>query len=129
MKVVYLNEVVGTHRDVECPNGGFRSLRYLLERDGMGFSLHKTLIPKGEAQHWHYTNHLEACFCVEGTGVLTNLETGKNYLIHKDSCYVLDNNDDHTFQAHEDVVLISVFNPPVTGREVHDENGSYKLGE
>jgi L-ectoine synthase len=43
--------------------------------------------------------------------------------------YVLDKNDRHTFQAIEETVLISIFNPPVTGAEVHDQDGSYQLVE
>lgn len=111
---------------VACPDGGFVSYRYLLAKDGMGFSLHKTVIPKGEQRHWHYTNHLEACFCVSGKGLLTDLETGLVHKIEPDTCYALDNHDDHLFQALEDTVLISVFNPPVTGTEVHREDGSYE---
>ncbi len=111
---------------VECPNKGFISLRYLLAKDGMGFSLHKTIIPKGPPQHWHYKHHKEACFCVSGGGWLTNLKTGERHAIGPDSTYVLDENDNHTFEAVYDTVLISVFNPPVTGREVHREDGSYE---
>ena len=127
MKVIHTSVVAGTDRDVNCPKGGFRSLRILLAKDGMGFSLHKTLIPKGPPQHWHYTNHLEACYCVSGGGILTDLTTGRTHPILPDTTYVLDNHDDHTFEALEDTVLISVFNPPVTGKEVHDENGSYQI--
>lgn len=125
MKVIKLTDIRETEREVRCPKGGFVSFRYLLKSDGMGFSLHKTVVPKGDAQHWHYRNHLEACYCVVGEGVLTNLETGKQYLIQPDTCYVLNNHDDHTFQAIEETVLISVFNPPVTGKEVHGADGSY----
>jgi len=127
MKIVSMKDVAGTDREVHCPKGGFTSFRYLLAKDGMGFSLHKTVIPAGEAQHWHYQNHLEACYCIQGEGVITNLATGKRHLISPDVCYVLDNHDDHTFQAYEETVLISVFNPPVTGKEVHNANGSYEV--
>lgn len=125
MKVVRLSEIEGTASEVRCPNGGFISYRVLLEKDGMGFSLHKTVIPKGPVQHWHYLNHVEACYCIAGRGVLTNLATGEHFTIEPDVTYVLDDHDDHTFEALEDVVLICTFNPPVTGREVHDANGSY----
>lgn len=125
MKVVRFNELRGTEREVPCPNDGFISYRYLLARDGMGFSLHATFIKKGDPQHWHYTNHLEACLCQQGEGILTNLKTGDQYVIRPGDCYVLDQHDDHTFQACEDTVLICVFNPPVTGREVHRDDGSY----
>lgn len=127
MKIVTAQSTIGTDRDVKCPKGGFTSLRMLLAKDGMGFSVHKTIVPEGEPQHWHYTRHLEACYCVSGKGLLKNLETGLEYFIKPDTLYVLDNHDDHTFQALEDVVLISIFNPPIVGNEVHGEDGSYQL--
>ena len=126
MKVIDLNEVILSGRAVECPKGGFVSYRYALESDGMGFSLHKTMIPRGEEQHWHYRNHLEACFCVSGKGILTDLAGSVIYYINPDTCYLLDKHDDHLFQAITDTVLISVFNPPVRAREVHREDGSYE---
>lgn len=59
MKVVSIKDIEGTERDVHCPHKGFRSLRIVLERDGVGFSMHKTIIPCGETQHWHYTRHMD----------------------------------------------------------------------
>jgi L-ectoine synthase len=92
----------------------------------MGFSLHKTTIRReGGIQHWHYKHHLEACYCIQGKGLLVDLKSGEEFLIEPDVIYVLDQHDDHTFQAIEDVVLICIFNPPVVGCEVHDEQGSY----
>ncbi len=127
MKTIRVADTVGTDREVKCPQGGFTSYRVALEKDGMGFSIHKTVIPKGSPQHWHYKEHLEACYCIAGRGILTDLRTGDRYEILPDTTYLLDSHDDHTFEATEDVILISVFNPPVTGTEVHDEDGSYKL--
>jgi L-ectoine synthase len=101
------------------------SLRPIIESDNMGFGLCKTLIPKGGPHHWHYQNHLEACYCIKGEGIITNLTTKESYLIFTDVVYLLDSHDDHTFEALEDTVLISVFNPPLVGDESHDENGVY----
>lgn len=126
MKIVSVSALQGTQREVHCPKGGFISTRLLLERDNMGFSLHHTFVPKGKPQHWHYKNHLEACYCVSGRGLLTDLSTGIVHEIRPGLAYVLDNHDDHTFEAVEDTVLISVFNPPVTGTEVHQADGSYR---
>ena len=39
---------------------------------------------------------------------------------------MLDKNDAHYFEAFEEVTLICVFNPPLTGKEVHQEDGSYE---
>jgi quercetin dioxygenase-like cupin family protein len=125
MKVITQNEIIGTDRRVECPQGSFTSIRFLLESDNMGFSMHKTLIPKGSASKWHYKHHKEACYCVSGKGWLTDVSTGEKHPIHEDVVYALDDHDEHLFQAVEDVVLISVFNPPVIASEVHREDGSY----
>jgi L-ectoine synthase len=124
MKVRTIKECENTERDVNFKEG--KSLRVVLAKDNMGFSIHKTIIPKGQKGHWHYKNHLESCYCIEGRGILTDLTTGEKHDIYVDTVYSLDNNDNHTFEAIEDVVLISVFNPPVTGDEVHQEDGSYK---
>jgi len=127
MKIISLGEIKNTKHEVHCPKGGFVSYRFLVEKDNMGFSLHKTCIPTGDVQHWHYKNHLEACYCVAGKGVLTDLATMTAYIIEPDVLYVLDKNDDHTFKALDDVVLLCVFNPPVVGEEVHNEDGEYEL--
>lgn len=129
MKVIRLNEIIGSERQVKCPNGGFISNRFLLESDGMGYSITKTIVPRGEPQHWHYKHHFESCYCIKGKGILTNLETGKSFIIQPDTVYVLDKNDDHTFEAIETTELICVFNPPLMGREVHQEDGSYVVVE
>jgi len=127
MKVIALAEIRGTDREVHCPQGGFISYRFLLARDGVGFSLHQTVVPKGPPQHWHYAHHVEACFCIAGHGILTNRETNETFSIRPGVLYVLDQHDDHLFEALEEVTFISVFNPPVTWKEVHDVNGSYPL--
>lgn len=127
MKIIRINQLADTEREVK--GKGFVSTRALLAKDNMGFSLHKTVIPKGGPYHWHYTMHLEACYCIKGRGRIHDLKNDITHLITPDVIYVLDNHDDHTFEALEDTVLISVFNPPVTGREVHNEDGSYSLIE
>lgn len=123
MNVKSIFNLKNTEREVK--GVGFTSIRVLLESDNMGFGMNKTLIPKGGPYHWHYKHHLEACYCIQGYGILTDLATGKKHEICPDEIYILDNNDDHTFEAIEDIILISVFNPPLKGNEVHKPDGSY----
>lgn len=123
MKVRKIKEIENTKRDVKFKEG--RSLRLILEKDNMGFSVHKTIIPKGKKGHWHYKHHLESCYCIKGKGILTNLENGQKHIIEPDTIYSLDRNDNHTFESLEDVILISIFNPPVIGNETHNKDGSY----
>ncbi len=128
MKIVRLENIIGTDRDVEGP--GWKSRRLLLKKDGMGFSFHETIIPAGaELQLW-YKNHLEAVYCVAGNGTIEDLATGEIHDIKDGTLYALDNHDKHILRGGtEDMRLICGFNPPVTGRETHDEDGSYNLAE
>jgi len=112
-------------RVVECPNGGFTSNRIVLEEDGTGYAMTKTVVHPGKAHRWHYAHHIESCYCVSGKGLLVNEATSELFAIGPDTTYVLDKHDPHTFEALEETVLICVFNPPLQGREVHDENGHY----
>ena len=125
MKVINVKELQ-KDRVIECPKGGFVSTRILLDEDNMGYTMTKTVVPVNGKQFWHYKEHLESCYCVKGRGELTNKETGETFEISEDITYVLDKNDAHYFEAFEEVTLICVFNPPLTGKEVHQEDGSYE---
>lgn len=124
MKVVKVG-ALPEERIVECPKGGFISHRILLQGDGAGYTMTKTVIPPNGKQFWHYKNHIESCYCVSGRGELTNAITNETWEITPDTTYVLDKNDPHYFEAFEEVTLICVFNPPLTGRELHADDGSY----
>jgi len=89
----------------------------------------ETRIKKGGAYKWHYKNHQEACMCISGKGKIEDLDTGEVSKIEKGVTYLVDNYQEHLFTAFTDVVLVSVFNPPLTGEETHDEYGSYQLNE
>lgn len=101
------------------------SNRILLDSDKMGYTLTKTVIEPGKRVFQHYKNHLESCYCVSGKATLTNAITGEEHIIEPDVTYVLDKNDPHWFEAHEQTILICVFNPPLSGSEIHQDDGSY----
>lgn len=116
-------EITGTDRDVA--DGSWRSKRIILAGDGVGFSFHETTIEAGSVNEFHYQHHVEAVWVIEGTGTLTDLETGQEYPLADGTMYLLNNNDRHRVTCDEQLRMLCVFNPPVTGREVHDENGVY----
>ena len=106
------------------------SHRLTLADDEMGYTMTKTVIsPDAGKVFWHYKNHLETCYCVSGNATLTNAETGEQFTIGPDVTYVLDKHDAHYFEAHEETILICCFNPPLTGKEIHQQDGSYKQSE
>ena len=123
MIVRTLREVDGTDEDVHSE--GWNSRRLLLAHHGMGFSMHDTLIHAGAELKMWYRHHLEAVYCIEGEGELECRETGQRWPIAPGTLYALDKNDKHTLRAKTTMRMVCTFNPPLTGREVHDEHGAY----
>ncbi|MDT0265174.1 ectoine synthase [Streptomyces sp. DSM 44915] len=127
MIVRSLSDIDGTDRDIESASGTWRSKRLVLAKEKVGFSFHETVLYAGTETTMWYANHIEAVFCVEGEAELTNEETGEKHLIKPGTMYLLDGHERHTVRPRSDFRVLCVFNPPVTGREDHDENGVYPL--
>ena len=125
MIVRTLEGILGTERDVSAPT--WTSRRLVLASDGMGFSLHDTVIEAGtETQMW-YRHHLEAVYCIEGDGILEDVDRGEVHEIRAGTVYALDRHDRHVLRARTRMRMVCAFNPPCTGAEVHDEDGVYPL--
>ena len=126
MIVKHLEDIIDTQDDVDTET--WNSRRLLLRKDGMGFSVHDTLIKEGTESYFWYANHVEAVYCVEGEGEI-EVVGGETYQIRPGTIYALDGHERHFLRARKQMRMVCVFNPPVTGREVHDENGIYPLIE
>ncbi len=107
----------------------WNSVRMLLADDRMGFSFHITTIEAGSEHTFHYKNHFESVYCISGHGSITDLATGETHEIRPGVMYALDKHDKHTLRCSEELVLACVFNPPVTGKEVHQADGSYAAAD
>ncbi|MFF2550887.1 ectoine synthase [Nocardia sp. NPDC058058] len=119
------SEITGTDRDVA--EAGWRSKRIVLGGDGVGFSFHETTIEAGTEHEFHYRNHVEAVWLVEGDGTLEDLDNGVTYDLGPGSMYLLNGHEKHRLRTRTRMRMLCVFNPPVTGKEVHDEHGVYPL--
>ena len=119
------NELKNTDRTVSDKQ--WTSVRMLLADDNMGFSFHITILQAGSEHTFHYKNHYESVYCMAGRGSITDLATGQTHEIKPGVMYALDQHDHHTLKADEELVMACCFNPPVTGKEVHQEDGSYAL--
>lgn len=108
-------------------SGVWSSCRYLLKEDGVGFTLTQTTLAAGQELEMEYKNHIEANLVIEGEAVLTELSTGKTHRLLPGSMYALDKHDRHRMQAVTDMRIVCVFTPALTGKETHDEDGSYPL--
>lgn len=125
MIVRTLDEITDTDADIKTDN--WRSKRIVLSKDGAGFSVHETTLYAGTVNEFWYANHIEAVFVVEGEGEITDLATGEIHQLAPGSLYLLNNHDKHEVRPRTEMRTVCVFNPPVTGREVHDEDGVYPL--
>lgn len=125
MIVRTLDEIVGTARDVKAET--WSSRRLLLADDRVGFSLHDTIIGAGTETTMWYQNHIEAVYCIEGQGTLTDTATGDVHQIGSGTVYLLDRHDHHVLRARTQMRMVCVFNPPCTGAETHDAEGVYPL--
>lgn len=119
-----IEELKGSEREVSSDN--WISRRLLLKKDGMGFSMHETVIRKGTETEMWYRHHLEAVYCTQGEGEIEDLETGNVHQIKPGVLYALDQHDRHILRASEEMKLVCVFNPPCTGAEKHNAEGAYE---
>ena len=125
MIVRSIANIVGTDRTVNAEN--WESRRLILARDGVGFSLHETILYAGTTTDMWYANHVEAVYCVGGAGELLDKESGAIYEISPGTMYLLNGHERHRLTCHTDLQMVCVFNPPLAGPETHDANGTYPL--
>ncbi|HKI61681.1 MAG TPA: ectoine synthase [Mariprofundaceae bacterium] len=128
MIVRSLEEIENTDRDVRAHNGNWESRRLILNNDAVGFSLHDTIIHAGTETLLWYKHHIEAVYCIEGEGEVETTENSKSYPIKAGTVYLLNGNERHWLRARTTMRMVCVFNPAVTGNEVHDADGSYRPG-
>jgi len=117
------NELKNTDRAVS--DAHWTSVRMLLANDNMGFSFHITTLEAGSEHTFEYKHHYESVYCISGKGTITDLATGETHQIKPGIMYALDKHDRHILTSDEELVMACCFNPPVTGTEVHREDGSY----
>ena len=121
------DEITGSAREVQGEEGSSR--RLVLADDGVDFSLHESLLRAGAELRVWYKHHYEAVYCLSGRGEIESLSDGTRHPVQAGTLYVVNKHDAHALRCFEDMRLISVFSPPLTGRETRDEEGVYPLLE
>jgi L-ectoine synthase len=125
MIVRHLGEIVETERDVVADT--WRSRRFVLAGDDVGFSLHDTVMFAGTETRMWYRHHVEAVYCIEGHGELEDLDASTRHAVGPGTLYLLDGHERHVIRAETDMRVVCVFNPACTGDEVHEPDGSYRM--
>jgi L-ectoine synthase len=105
--------------------GNGLSRRFLLAADGLGYTLTDTLVLAGTKSPLQYVNHLESCYCIQGTGWVTD-SAGHSHRLEPGVLYALDQHDAHILEADADgdMRLVCVFAPALSGDEVHQLDGN-----
>ncbi|TDC43478.1 ectoine synthase [Micromonospora sp. KC213] len=103
---------------VDWGNGVSR--RFLLQSDGLGYTVTDTIVLAGTKSLLEYRNHLEACYCIEGAGEVVSMD-GTSHRITPGTIYALDKHDAHYLIADPDtdLRLVCVFSPALRGDETH----------
>lgn len=123
MFVRRLDEMRAKGEEKVVANGGARTLRVLSKDDDLGFSLSDVHVAAGRSNDLWYKNHWEVNYVLGGNARVTDLNSGEIHHFDPWSLYVVGPNDPHRFEALSDVHVISLFDPPLTGEEIHDADG------
>jgi L-ectoine synthase len=101
--------------------GNGLSRRFLLEADGLGYTVTDTTVRAGTKSLLEYRRHLEACYCIAGSGDVVDLD-GTTHRITPGTLYALDKHDAHYLIADPDadLRLVCVFSPALRGDERHN---------
>ena len=87
----------------------------------------ETHVLPGAVLDLQYDNHIEACYCIGGTGVVTEMSSGVAHKISPGVLYAPNAHDRHEVRVEGDqpLHLICVFSPALQGDEVHGPDGGY----
>jgi L-ectoine synthase len=124
LTVKRLDELRAAGREMAVAGGSARSIRVLLQEDRLGFTLCDVRMAAGNRNELWYKHHWEANFILEGSGMVSDLNTGESWPLEAGTVYIVGPNDQHSVEAVSDLHLISIFNPPLRGEEQHDKEGA-----
>jgi L-ectoine synthase len=110
-----VGEIIGTERDVH--GQGWKSRRLVLARDGLPFSVHETIVEAGACLRFAYQAHSETVYCMEGSGTLEEVSSGKVYQLEPGRLYSVGIGDDHILKAETEIKFLCIFVPPLVGTE------------
>ena len=125
MTVTTLEDVRKAGLEVSVNGGRAISQRYLTVADQLGFSFHSVKVKEGVETDLWYKNHWEGNLILEGSMEVTDKTSGEAHIMGPGGLYLVGPNDPHHLKALTDVHAISVFDPPLTGKEDHDADGAY----
>jgi L-ectoine synthase len=124
MYVKTLKELKAAGHEKVVANGSARTVRFLTQDDGLGFTMSDVNLAAGTQNVLWYRNHWEANYIIRGKGEVKDLTTGQVWPLEPGTMYIVGPKDRHSMKAITDLYLISIFNPALKGDEMHDSDGT-----
>ena len=125
MLVRTMQQLESEGRVISISHGKATAVRPLTKSDGVGFSMSEARGGKvGHSDLW-YKNHWEANLVLAGSLDVIDKNSGEKFTLGQGDVYCVGPDDPHQLVAQTDVELLCIFNPPLTGKEVHDSDGAY----
>ena len=125
MFVKTIEDVRAAGMEVVVADGLATSQRYLTAADELGFSFHSVLLKAGVGGDLWYKNHWEGNLVLDGSMEVKDYATDQVHELGPGSLYLVGPKDRHHVNPLSDVHIITIFDPPLTGKEERDEDGSY----
>jgi len=120
-----MEQIEAEGRVISIGYGKATAVRLLTKADGLNFSISEARGSKAGASTLWYKNHWEGNLVLEGSLEVTDKTTGEAHLLGPGGLYLVGPGDPHHLKTLTDVHAISVFDPPLTGKEDHDADGAY----
>jgi L-ectoine synthase len=124
MMVMHVDELREAGREKVVAGGSARSIRALIQKDQLGFSLSDVRLDAGNRSELWYKHHWEVNIVLDGQGTVTDLSTDESWPLAPETIYVVGPDDRHRVESDTDLHLLSLFNPPLQGDEQHDKEGT-----
>jgi L-ectoine synthase len=110
----------GTDRVARGP--GWRSRRFFLAGDGLGYSMHETTVDAGTRLEICYTIHRESVYCVSGEGTVEDVLSQRVVQVRPGTVWSAGISDAHVITADSLMTFVCVFTPALaSGEAAHDE--------
>lgn len=127
MLIRSIDDLQARGRSISIAHDTASAVRILTRSDGLGFSVSDARGSAGISVDVWYKHHWEANYVCSGGGSVEDLTTGERWILEPGVFYCVGPRDRHRLSISDeaDLRIISIFNPPLEGRETHDEDGAY----
>jgi L-ectoine synthase len=116
------DEIRGQGRELILGGGRTSSVKLVTAAHDMGISMSYNTIGAGIESTLWYKNYWETNYIIAGACDVQDVTMGERWPLPPSALYTMGPRDRHFSRAFEDVILLSVFNPPLAGTEFHDED-------